>query len=325
MTTPQHTIGSGFGFESTAGDVLAGIDLSGRLAVVTGGYSGLGLETTRALAGAGARVVVPARRPEAAKEAVGGIDGVEVDELDLADLDSVRGFAERHLASGRGIDIMINNAGVMACPETRVGPGWEAQFATNHLGHFALVNRLWPAIRPGARVVAVSSRGHHFSSIRWDDPQFERGYDKWEAYGQAKTANVLFAVHLDALAKDAVRAFSLHPGAILTPLQRHIPLEEKVANGWIDEDGNEVAQGFKTPEQGAATAVWAATSPRLAGMGGLYCEDCDIAEQVPDGEPERRGRIDAPSSGVCSYATDPGQAARLWELSAELTGVNAFA
>ena len=325
MTTPQHTIGSGFGFESTARDVLEGIDLSGRLAVVTGGYSGLGLETTRALAGAGAQVVVPARRPEAAKEAVGGIDGVEVGELDLADLESVRGFAERFLASGRGIDALINNAAVMACPETRVGPGWEAQFATNHLGHFALVNRLWPAVTPGARVVAVSSRGHHFSPIRWDDVQFEHGYDKWEAYGQAKTANVLFAVHLDALAKDAVRAFSLHPGSILTPLQRHIPLEEKVANGWIDEDGNEIGQGFKTPEQGAATAVWAATSPRLAGMGGVYCEDCDVAEQVPDGGPERRGRIDAPSSGVRSYATDPAQARRLWELSAELTGVNAFA
>ncbi|SNS75337.1 SDR family NAD(P)-dependent oxidoreductase [Actinomadura mexicana] len=324
MTTPQHTIGSGFGFGSTAGDVLKGIDLSGKLALVTGGYSGLGLETTRALAGAGAQVVVPARRPDAAKEAVGGIDGVEVGELDLADLESVRGFAERFLASGRGVDVLINNAAVMACPETRVGPGWEAQFATNHLGHFALVNRLWPAVRPGARVVAVSSRGHHFSPIRWDDVQFERGYDKWEAYGQAKTANVLFAVHLDALAKDEVRAFSLHPGSILTPLQRHIPLEEKVANGWIDEDGNEIGQGFKTPAQGAATAVWAATSPRLAGMGGVYCEDCDIAEQVPDGAPERRGRTDAPSSGVRSYATDPGQARRLWELSAELTGVNAF-
>ncbi|GGQ47289.1 NAD(P)-dependent dehydrogenase (short-subunit alcohol dehydrogenase family) [Actinomadura coerulea] len=325
MTTPQHTIGSGFGFASTARDVLAGIDLSGRLAVVTGGYSGLGLETTRALAGAGARVVVPARRPEAAKEAVGGVDGAEVDELDLADLESVRGFADRFLASGRGIDILINNAAVMACPETRVGPGWEAQFATNHLGHFALVNRLWPAVSPGARVVAVSSRGHHFSPIRWDDVQFERGYDKWEAYGQAKTANVLFAVHLDALAKDAVRAFSLHPGSILTPLQRHIPREEKVANGWIDEDGNEIGQGFKTPEQGAATAVWAATSPRLDGMGGVYCEDCDIAEPVPEGRVVGRGRAGDPSTGVCSYATDPEQAGRLWELSAELTGVNAFA
>ncbi|MWA02298.1 SDR family NAD(P)-dependent oxidoreductase [Actinomadura sp. LD22] len=327
MITPQRRIDSGFGFESTARDVLAGVDLSGRLAVVTGGYSGLGLETTRALAEAGARVVVPARRPAVAKEALDGIAGAEVDELDLGDLESVRGFADRFLASGRGIDMIIGNAGVMACPETRVGPGWEAQFATNHLGHYALVNRLWPAVRPGARVVAVSSQGHHFGRMRWDDPHFTRGYDRWEAYGQAKTANVLFAVHLDALAKDAVRAFSLHPGSILTPLQRHIPKEDKIAYGWIDEDGNEIAQGFKTPEQGAATAVWAATSPRLAGMGGVYCMDCDVAEPTPAGTPEVRGRkAGAPApAGVRPYATDPDEAARLWAYSAELTGVDAFA
>src|SRR5690242_11506413 len=149
MSTAQHKIGSGYDAHSTADDVLAGIDLTGRLAVVTGGYSGLGLETTRALTKAGARIVVPARRRATAEEALAGLDGVEVDELDLGDLESVRAFAERFLASGRNIDIMIDNAGIMACPETRVGPGWEAQFATNHLGHFALVNRLWPAIAPG--------------------------------------------------------------------------------------------------------------------------------------------------------------------------------
>ena len=321
MTTPQAPIGSGFGAASTARDVLAGIDLSGKLALVTGGYSGLGLETTRALAGAGAHVVVPARRPEAAQEAVGGIEGpgeVEVGELDLSDLGSVRAFAERFLATGRALDVVIDNAGVMACPETRVGPGWEAQFATNHLGHFALVGRLWPAIeRGGGRVVSVSSRGHHRSGIRWDDVHFERGYDKWEAYGQAKTANVLFAVQLDALARDVgVRAFSLHPGAILTPLQRHLRTEEMVAAGWIDEDGNLVNPAFKTPEQGAATQVWAATSPQLAGKGGVYCEDCDIAEPAAPGDTSR---------GVRDYAVDPEQAARLWSLSAELTGVNPFA
>ena len=223
--TPQRAIRSGFGARSTVDDVLRGVDLSGRLAVVTGGYSGLGLETTRALAGAGARVVVPARRPKDAQSAVEGIDGVEVDELDLADLDSVRGFADRFLASGRDIDIVINNAGVMACPETRVGPGWEAQFAINHLGHYTLINRLWPAIeRGGARVVSVSSGAHGITGIRWDDVQFERGYDRWQAYGQAKTANVLFAVRLDALGREAgVRAFAVHPGSILTPLQRHLP------------------------------------------------------------------------------------------------------
>ncbi len=231
MASPQHKIDSGFGAHTTAAEVLNGIDLSGRLALVTGGYSGLGLEATRALTGAGARVVVPARRPDVAAEALAGIDGAEVGELDLGDLDSVRAFADGFLESGRELDIVIDNAGIMATPETRVGPGWEAQFATNHLGHFALVNRLWPAIAPGgARVVSVSSRGHHRSGIRWDDVQFEHGYDKWEAYGQAKTANVLFAVELDRLGADAgVRAFSLHPGGIMTPLQRHLPREEMVA------------------------------------------------------------------------------------------------
>ncbi|QXE33109.1 SDR family NAD(P)-dependent oxidoreductase [Streptomyces sp. GMY02] len=319
MTTSQHKIGSGFGARSTAADVLRGIDLTGKLALVTGGYSGLGLETTRALAGAGARVVVPARRPAAAEEALTGIDGVEIDELDLADLDSVRAFAERFVASGRSIDIVITNAAVMACPETRVGPGWEAQFATNHLGHFALVNRLWPAIEPGgARVVSLSSGAHHRSPIRWDDLWFETGYDKWVAYGQAKTANALFAVQLDALGRDAgVRAFSVHPGGILTPLQRHLATEEMVAAGWIDEDGNPLNPSFKSPEQGAATQLWAATSPQLADAGGVYCEDCEIAEPAA-ADPSVRG-------GVRDWATDPEQAARLWRLSAELTGVDAFA
>jgi NAD(P)-dependent dehydrogenase (short-subunit alcohol dehydrogenase family) len=324
MTTPQHKIGSGFGPGSTADEVLRGIDLTGALAIVTGGYSGLGLETTRALTRAGAHVVVPARRPDAARQALDGIDNVELDELDLADLDSVRGFAERFLASGRDITIMINSAAIMACPETRIGPGWEAQFATNHLGHYALVNRLWPAIAAGGgRVVSVSSRGHHRSGIRWHDVRFEHGYDKWEAYGQAKTANALFAVHLDALGREhGVRAFSVHPGGILTPLQRHLDRAEMVARGWIDEDGNELpTANFKTPQQGAATQVWAATSPQLAGMGGVYCEDCDIAEPV---DPAAAARNDQTlRGGVREYATDPEQAERLWTLSAELTGVDA--
>ena len=319
MSTAQHKIGSGFGAHSTADDVLAGIDLSGKLAIVTGGYSGLGLETTRALTKAGARVVVPARRPDTAWKALAGLDGVELDELDLGDLESVRAFADRFLDSGRTVDLVIDNAGIMACPETRLGSGWEAQFATNHLGHFALVNRLWPAIEPGgARVVSVSSRAHHFSGMRWDDVHWRTGYDKWQAYGQAKTANVLFAVHLDKLGADrGVRAFSLHPGGILTPLQRHLPKAEMVERGWIDEQGNVLnPSGFKSPEQGAATQVWAATSPQLAGMGGVYLEDCDIADPAVDGDE---------SGGVTAWATDPEQAERLWTLSAQLTGVNAFA
>jgi NAD(P)-dependent dehydrogenase (short-subunit alcohol dehydrogenase family) len=317
MTTPQHAIGSGFGHDSTAAEVLDGIDLSGKFCLVTGGYSGIGLETTRALAGAGATVVVPARRPDAARASVAGIDGVQVDDLDLGDLASVAAFARRLLDAGRPIDIVINSAGIMACPETRVGDGWEAQFATNHLGHFALVNRLWPLIGPaGGRVVAVSSGGHRRSGIRWDDIQFERGYDKWAAYGQSKTADVLFAVQLDALGQAAgVRAFAVHPGGILTPLQRHLTAAEMRERGWIDEHGNPIGAGFKTPEQGAATQVWAATSPRLAGLGGVYCEDCDIAAVNDD---------PAGSGGVRSHAIDPAQAQRLWDLSARLTGVNAF-
>src|SRR3954452_21895475 len=200
MTTAQQKIGSGFGAQSTIDDGLAGIDLTGRLAVITGGYSGIGIETTHALRRAGATVVVPARRPEVAREALGDLDGVVVKPLDLADLESVRACAERILDADREIDILINCAAIMATPETRVGPGWEAQFATNHLGHYALTNRLWPALAAapdGARVVALSSRGHKRSPVRFDDLGFTRDpYEKWTAYGQAKTANVLFAVQL---------------------------------------------------------------------------------------------------------------------------------
>jgi NAD(P)-dependent dehydrogenase (short-subunit alcohol dehydrogenase family) len=318
--TAQHKIGTGFGATSTAAEVLAGIDLTGRLALVTGGYSGIGLETTRALVDAGAKVIVPARRPDTARAALAELPDVEVDALDLGDLDSVAAFADRFLATGRSLDLVINNAGVMACPETRVGPGWEAQFATNHLGHFALVNRLWPAVADGARVVALSSRGHFFSPVRWDDLQFEQGYDKWQAYGQAKTANALFAVQLDQLgAARNVHAFAVHPGGIWTPLQRHLSQQEKIDRGWIDADGNSLVQ-FKTPEQGAATTLFAATSPQLSDLGGVYLEDCDVAEGVPeDADPATTW------SGVKAYATDPEQASKLWDLSAELTGVNAFA
>lgn len=229
MTIRQTPINSGFGAKTQASEVMAGQDLSGKTAIVTGGYSGLGLETTKALAYAGARVIVTARRPDVAREALLGLDEVEVQALDLAELACVRRFAEAFSASRRRADIVINNAGVMACPETRVGPGWEAQFATNHLGHYALVNLLWPSLADDARVVAVSSAGHHYSAIRWDDVQFERGYDKWLAYAQSKTANALFAIQLDALGRErGVRAFAVHPGSIATPLQRHVPRAEMI-------------------------------------------------------------------------------------------------
>ncbi|MDJ0360811.1 oxidoreductase [Rhodococcus sp. H29-C3] len=322
MTTPQAPLGSGFGHQTTADEVLVGLDLTGRLAIVTGGYSGIGIETTRALAKAGARVVVPARRAEVAAAELAGIEGVEVDELDLADQASVQGFAERFLATDRAVDMMINNAGVMACPETRVENGWEAQFATNHLGHYALLNRLWPALARaagGARVVALSSSAHALSGIRWDDVMFEReAYDPWLAYGQSKTAAVLLAVHLNSLAKShGFQAFAVNPGGILTPLQRHMPKADMVERGWIDQEGTPLMTDvFKSPEAGAATATWAATSPQLVGLGGVYLDDVDIAAPSPD---------DQSPSGVHPWATDPEQAARLWALSAELTGLDALA
>ncbi|NUU25426.1 MAG: SDR family NAD(P)-dependent oxidoreductase [Streptomycetaceae bacterium] len=317
MNVTQHKLGTGFGAHSTADDVLEGIDLSGKTALVTGGYSGLGAETTRALVRAGASVVVPARQPAEAREALAGVPRVEVDTIDLADLASVRAFAERRVATGRPLDIVINNAGVMEYPHQHVASGWEAHFAINHLGHFALVNHLRPALgeRP-SRVVAVSSAGHFLSGIRWDDPHFAAGpYDSRAAYGQSKTANALFAVHLDRLGAQAgVRAYAVHPGSILTPLQRHIPHEEQVARGWITPEGRPA--GFKTPAQGAATAVWAATSPLLDAYGGAYGQDCDLAEPAP--------HDDMLVGGVKPWALDPEAAARLWALSAELTGVDAF-
>jgi NAD(P)-dependent dehydrogenase (short-subunit alcohol dehydrogenase family) len=292
----------------TATEVLAGLDLTGRLAVVTGGYSGLGRATTNALAAAGATVVVPAKRPAVAAQAFAGIPRVEIDHLDLSDLDSVEAFAGRFLKSGRTVDLLIANAGVMALPETRVGPGWEGHFAINHLGHYALVNRLWPALADGAaRVVSVSSGVSPTATLNWDDVQFERGYDRWAAYAQSKFANALFAARLDVLGRaSGVRAFSVNPGYILTPLQRHLTRQEMVDAGWIDEDGNTLLPEFRTPEQGAATQVWAASAPELAGDGGAYCTACAVAR-----------RFDTPQ--------DRDQAVRLWALSAELTGVDAVA
>lgn len=229
-------------------DVLAGIDLTGTTALVTGGYSGLGLEATRALARAGAHVVVPARRPTTAERALRDIPGTEVHALDLADLESVRVFCDGFLETGRPLGILINGAGVMACPETRVGPEWEAHFAVNHLGHFALAQRLRPAlVAGGARVVSVASSGHFLSDIRWDDLHFRTGYDRWLAYAQSKTANALFALHLDRLGTDVgVHAFAVHPGSILTPLQRHIPREEWLTQGWVTPDG-EAGRRFQNP------------------------------------------------------------------------------
>ncbi|WP_435768913.1 oxidoreductase [Nocardioides sp. SYSU DS0651] len=315
----QQPVGSPFGATSTAAEVLAGVDLAGRLAVVTGGYSGIGLATVAALAEAGAEVLVPARRPAEAREALAGVPGasrVTVAAMDLADQASVAAWADGVLAAGRPVDVVIGNAGVMATPETRVGPGWELQLATNHLGHFALVARLWPLLVAArdARVVSVSSLGHHHSPIRWDDPGFERGYDKWQAYGQSKTANILFARHLARVgAPYGVRAYSLHPGAILTSLGKHMTEQDLDEVLVRDASGNLALPEFKTPAQGAATSVFAATSPLLADRSGCYLEDCDVA-----GYADAEGLRD---TGVKRYAVDPDEAARLWDWSATATGV----
>jgi len=310
---------------STPSEITADLDLSGKLAVVTGGYSGLGLETTKGLAEAGADVIVPARRPDHARVVLAGLEEtagtVIIDEMDLSDLSSAGGFGQRITDGNRSVDILINNAAIMACPEMRVGDGWEAQFATNHLGHYVMTNKMWPALAAngGARVVALSSTGHKLSDIRYEDMHFTSDYDKWIAYGQAKTANSLFAVHLDTLGVEhGVRGFAVHPGGIMTELQRHLPREEMIAMGWIDEAGN-INELFKTPEQGASTSIFAAASPQLDGMGGVYCEDADIANlENPD---SAVGRF----LGVKPYAVDAANAARLWDVSAAATGVNAFA
>ncbi|QKW39557.1 SDR family NAD(P)-dependent oxidoreductase [Actinomadura sp. NAK00032] len=314
--TDQQPLGSPFSASTTAEDVLAGLDLSGKTAVVTGGYSGLGLATTRALTAAGTRVIVPARRPDVARAALKEVKNCEVISMDLADIDSVRSAAARISDRLDRLDLLMAVAGVMATPERRVGPGWEGQLTANHFGHFTLACALYPLLvaAAGARVVVNSSAGHALTGIRWHDPHFRTGYDKWLAYGQAKTANTLFAVHLDAVGKgDGVRAFALHPGKIITGLQREMTLQAQIDRGWVDEHGTVIGDGFKSPSQGAATGLWAATSPLLDGRGGLYLEDCDVARVAATGTPMDDG-------GVRAYAIDPDEAARLWSLSLAVTG-----
>lgn len=317
MSSEQIPMGSGFGPKTTAREVLVGIDLSGKVAIVTGGYSGLGLETTKALAEAGATVIVPARTPQKARTALAGIANVELADLDLLDPQSINRFAQTFLDTGRHLDILVNSAGVMAAPLMRDSRGYESQFSSNHLGHFQLTAQLLPALRRSgdARVVAVSSRGHHFGGVLFDDPNFEQGeYNKWKAYGQSKTANILFALALDKLGEaHGIRAFSLHPGRILdTDLIRHLTNEDLRAAGLLDEDGKiKHDPGVKTAEQGAATSVWCATSAQLSAKGGVYCEDVDIARAVAADSAE--------DVGVRPWAVDAQLAEQLWALSESLT------
>ena len=307
----QRRVDSPFGERSTAAQVIAGHDLTGRTALVTGGYSGIGLETVRALSGAGARVLVPARDPARAKAALDGLERVEVLALDLADQGSAAACAADVRERVEGLDLVICNAGIMACPEQRTPAGRELQFATNHLGHFVLANGLagLMADREGARLVMVSSVAHKVSAVDFDDPDFRASpYDKFQAYGRSKTANALFAVGFNARhAGRGVEAFSLHPGGIMTALQRDLEEAEMRAMRWIEADGS-INPRFKSVEEGASTTVWAAVSPLLKGRGGAYCEDCNIAEPT-----QERGE-----HGVRPYAVDPEQAERLWTLSERL-------
>ena len=312
----QAKLGSGLDPKSEPSDILAGKDLTGKVAVVTGGYSGIGLETTRALAAAGAKVYVPVRNFDKAAETLATIKRGEVIPLsmDLGDFASIRRFVAEILEDETQIDLLINNAGIMACPEARVEGGWESQFGVNHLGHFLLTKGLLPALlaADAPRVVCLSSIGHRRGGVNFDDINFEKTpYDKWTAYAQAKTANALFALGLDMkYAEQGLRAFSVHPGGIMTPLQRHLDNEEMIALGWLDENGNlsELAASlFKSTTQGCTTTLWAATSEQLVGKGGLYCEDCDVADLADENTPRY--------FGVAQWAVDPALAKELWELS----------
>jgi NAD(P)-dependent dehydrogenase (short-subunit alcohol dehydrogenase family) len=330
MRTPQSPIGSGFGPASTASDVVAGLDLSGKVAIVTGGDSGLGRETARALRSAGATVIVPTLDVAAAESALAGMD-VELEPLDLLDPGSIDAFADKFLASGRPLHMLVNNAGIMAIPErTLDARGYEVQFVVNHLGPFQLTARLRGPLRQakGARVVSVASLGHRYSPVFFDDPNYERRpYGRWEAYGQSKTAVILFTVALDARAMDeGVRAFSVHPGSIVsTGLKKYLQRDELLAGSAIDEDDNPIidpSRHLKTIEMGAATTVWCATNPRLDGLGGVHCEDVDIACMM-NWKPTATSIADSVIlRGVMAHAIDPNDAERLWALSEKMLGLS---
>lgn len=316
---------AGFGFASTTDDVLAGVDLTGRRVLVTGGSGGLGEETARALAAHGASVTIAARDADKCADAAARIHAatgasVEVLVLDLADLDSVRRGAQEFLGRHDELHLLINNAGVMACPQATTVDGFERQWGTNHLGHFLLAVLLRQALLRGApaRVVSLTSGGHTYADIDLDDPNFERTpYDPFIAYGRAKTANALFALGWDRrYGARGVHGYSVHPGGIHTGLGRYMTpevveqLRASLRSGARSGDGGKFR--WKTIPQGAATTVWAATAPELDAHGGAYLEDCGVAPQV-----ERKS-----GHGVLAYAQDPESADRLWEYSCRAVGLD---
>jgi NAD(P)-dependent dehydrogenase (short-subunit alcohol dehydrogenase family) len=314
----SESIPSRYDFDSTTSEVLANIDLSGRVALVTGASGGLGAETARAFAEKGAHVILTARDMRkgetvaASIRASTGNQHVELEELELGSFASIRAFAERFLQRHDRVHILVNNAGVMACPFGKTREGFELQFGSNHLGHFLMTCLIAETLVRGApsRVVSLSSRGHTLSPVVFEDIHFDRRpYDKWLSYGQSKTANVLFAVELDRrLGPSGVHANAVHPGVILTDLARHL-VPEDLESLRARQPGGELK--FKSIPAGAATSAYAATAPELEGKGGLYLEDCHVADID-----------DAPTapSGVRSYALDPEAAKQLWQVSEEMVG-----
>lgn len=326
----QKPLGSGFNAASTSTEVIKGIDLTGKIAIVTGGYAGIGLETVKSLVSAGATVIIPARDIEKAKKSLAGIVNVQLETMDLMNPTSIDTFAGKFLTSGRPLHLLVNNAGIMWVPLQRDERGYESQLSTNHLGHFQLTARLWSALKQanGARVINVSSWGHHFSPFVFDDPNFEhRQYETLLGYGQSKTANILFSLELDSRGRGfGVRSYSLHPGAIVeTDLKRHMTSEQLKTTGVFDDNGNiirDASKGLKTIPQGASTTVWCATSPKLNDIGGVYCENTEVAVlDLGDEDPAKRMHGVTRIEGVRPYALEAETAKKLWTLSEELTGV----
>ena len=325
----QNPVHSQFSYRSTAAEVIEGSDLTGKVAIITGGYAGIGLETTKSLAYAGAEVWVPARDIAKAENNLAYVPNVTVVPMDLANPASIDHFAKQFLQTGMPLHLLINNAGIMWVPLRRDSRGYESQFSTNHLGHFQLTARLWPALikANGARVINVSSFGHQNSPVDFEDPNFEnRPYESLQAYGQSKTANILFSVELDRRgAEYGVRAYALHPGAVGgTDLGREAPVDLFKQIGILDADGNinrALAQKLKTVPQGAATTMWCAVSPALEETGGVYCEDCNVAI-VDDGSIEHKYDDPFTMRGVKPYALDKSNAQKLWTLSEKLTSTS---
>jgi NAD(P)-dependent dehydrogenase (short-subunit alcohol dehydrogenase family) len=313
-----------FGEQSTTDEVLEGVDLSGKRVLVTGASAGLGVETARTLAAHGATVVGAARNLDKAhrateivrKDAANG-GSLELVELDLASLKSVRACADALVKAGKPFDVVICNAGVMACPQGKTSDGFETQFGTNHLGHFVLVNRIASLMKAGSRLVNLSSAGHRFSDVNIEDPNFDHTpYTEFGAYGRSKTANILFAVEFDRRHKsEGVRATAVHPGGIQTELGRHMTpelIQQMIKN---IEEANKSAGAppfrWKTVPQGAATTVWSGFVASADDVGGKYCEDCHVAELQDN--PQARG-------GVRAYALDPEHAEALWAKSEAMVG-----